>query len=387
MKIIIMITVSIFLQLICNAQIVKIHSSIDDGKYADAEKKHKKLTEKKISNNPVIHFYNDARLKFYHRDTVGAKESLDKAMYYWNQLSPSAKKKVQKTVSENSIKAMYKKLEPKSKSEPKSNPKPIEEPVSIPGIPDSIKVLIDELRAENDDLRIKGYVESQNMLAATLKTQYEIGEKQGLPVPALIKIKTVTYGEYDENIKLTFEYGFDKAKIQGKIVDYELGEYSTPMSKWILIQLQSALIEFVKAKGNEKTIITGTITGFADGWPVTDTLSYNKDFLTIQNVKYFSQDEKQHKTISMDRGELIHTNERLSFLRAYFAYFGLSTVPNVDKNGLIINTKTAVQKGADYRKVEIFIDIKDALAKELDLLGEDLKEFYKNNKEKFKLNK
>lgn len=324
-------------------KIYKCNKEIQEGDYVDASKTFQDFENgnnaKIITEHKIAYNYVKARLLLQEGKITKAKELADNLLEEYNLLNSTKRSKLSR---QNINQPEIEKL--------------INDILAIlpPQIPEPYSYI-----SSSERLNATRIADSLNEIEHYKEVEKNFEKK----VQKTGKFPTISNFDIERNggdIKLTYEYG-DKNNVNVNIAAFPPGKYITETTQNALYVFKSILETFVETEKNiNYNDVTITLTGMADGIPVSGDLLYTGEFGSIENQLAYSINSKSYFRLNrLSDGDRIR-NQELAFLRAYHPKYEILKINSFSTSKVNIITEELSTKGPAYRKVIIEIYMKNA---------------------------
>jgi hypothetical protein len=351
--------------------ITKAHKSIKKhNNYYKAEKSLDKINEYSDLVNSsnfysIVYYYNKVLISQWKKDWAKSFLNIEKTIYYYNISDTIVRRKLNKKsfgISKNELMRLFNKIEKNKKT--LHSPKYLSSSDSM-----DLNFLVDR--------EISGKNEFDRNFYYYIKKYYPKISRNN---------PKIDFEIIDNDVVISFIYS-DLNKIGIEYSSLKPGVYFSEFTDISLELFKNCIINFIKTEKKEignnfdYDTVKVSITGKADGIPITGNLIYN---CNSQNSKYNCSRYNEifplnisavFKSIQLNSivklnlatGSLIQ-NETLAFLRAFHPYSILKTIPEFKNAEFNISTNTFSDTGGAYRSVEIKVYLKNAYKVNLDTL-------------------
>jgi hypothetical protein len=163
-------------------------------------------------------------------------------------------------------------------------------------------------------------------------------------------------------INYNAEYNENISQINTNISGFPLGEYNfsrIPVGEMVLKNAANRINDFLLIHSNAKINIT--VIGTSDDSKPNSNAKYNGDLGDTINIPYYNKDDTTKSLTRTIYKNQQMTNTEYALLRAYSVvkYFNDNVSCDIGKDNIKIYVKLYKQKGAEYRRCDFSITLKD----------------------------
>lgn len=184
-------------------------------------------------------------------------------------------------------------------------------------------------------------------------------------------VSEVEYEGLDVNVSFDVVAEFDEAFIFGEWY-YKVGQYqmNARLSELLITILYKAIEQELSAYLGEIDIETDLL-GVADGIPVIKN-SYYKGQARIEGFPYYNVNANEMRSMTLIPGQTTLDNEKIAFLRAYFARQQVKKIPMLAANSINIYVKEVDTIGGRKVAMGVKFRLKDLMGEQLNIFERPL---------------